>query len=109
VVVTAQKDLMDQIEEMIKQLDVSSARDQKVFVYHLENGDAQQAATVLQGMFPAGSTSRTGNSSSQTSAMKTRETQGINSITTSSGSSSSGLGGGNNRTGGGGGGRGGGF
>ena len=107
VVVTAQKDLMEQIAGMIEQIDVASTRDQKVFVYHLDHGDPQQAATVLQGMFQSSGTSRSGTSSSQTSALQSRETQNANSMgSSSSSSSSSSLGGG--RTGGGtGGGRGG--
>ena len=106
VVVTAQKDLMEQIAGMIEQIDVASTRDQKVFVYHLDHGDPQQAATVLQGMFQSSGTSRSGTSSSQTSALQSRETQNANSMgSSSSSSSSSSLGGG--RTGGGtGGGRG---
>src|SRR5208283_3458847 len=39
VIVTASKDLMVEIEGMMTQLDVPSARDQKVFVYHMNNGD----------------------------------------------------------------------
>jgi len=99
VVVTAQKDLMEQIAGMIDQIDVTSTRDQKVYVYHLDHGDPQAAATVLQNMFQSSSTSRSGSSSSsQTSALQSRETQNANSMGSSS-SSSSGLGG-NNRTGG---------
>ena len=99
VVVTAQKDLMGQIDEMIKQLDVSSTRDQKVYVFHMNNGDPQQALSVLQGAFPSSSTSRNGTSaSSQPSALQTRETQGANSSSGSTGSASA-LG--NNRSGGG--------
>lgn len=107
VVVTAQKDLMEQIAGMIEQIDVSSTRDQKVYVYHLDHGDPQAAAAVLQGMFPSSSTSRSGNSSSQNSALQTRETQNASSIGNSSSSSSSTLGGNRGGTGGGGGGRGG--
>ena len=104
VVVTAQKDLMEQIAGMIEQVDVSSTRDQKVFVYHLDHGDPQQAATVLQGMFQSSGSSRSGSSSSQNSALQSRGTQNATSMGSSSSSSST-LGGG--RTGGtGGGGRG---
>ena len=107
VVVTAQKDLMEQIAGMIEQVDVSSPRDQKVYVYHLDQGDPQAAAAVLQGMFPSSSNSRNGNSSSQSSALQTRETQNASSIGNSSSSSSSTLGGNRGGTGGGGGNRGG--
>ena len=107
VVVTAQKDLMEQIAGMIEQIDVSSTRDQKVYVYHLDTGDPQAAAAVLQGMFPSSSSSRSGTSSSQNSALQTRETQNASSIGNSSSSSSSTLGG--NRSSGGGAGAGRGF
>src|ERR1035437_3631690 len=39
VIVTAAKDLMEQIASMMTDLDVPSARDQKVFVFHMNNGD----------------------------------------------------------------------
>ena len=51
VIVMASKDLMTEIGEMVQQLDVPSARDQNVYVYHMNNGDPQQALQVLLGMF----------------------------------------------------------
>jgi type II secretory pathway component GspD/PulD (secretin) len=102
VVVTASKDLMQEIAGMMEQLDVPSTRDQKVFVYHMENGDPQQALTVLQNMFQNNSaSSRSGtSSSSQNSALQTRETQNATSggtgSTTTSGTST-GIGGGTSR------------
>jgi type II secretory pathway component GspD/PulD (secretin) len=105
VIVTASKDLMEEIAGMMTQLDVPSSRDQKVFVYHMDNGDPQQALTVLQNMFQNNSTSsRSGtSSSSQNSALQTRETQnatsgGTGSTTSTTGSS---IGGGNSRSAGG--------
>jgi type II secretory pathway component GspD/PulD (secretin) len=102
VIVTASKDLMQEIAGMMEQLDVPSTRDQKVFVYHMDNGDPQQALTVLQNMFQNNSTSsRSGTgSSSQNSALQTRETQnatsgGTGSTTTSS--TGTGIGGGTSR------------
>jgi type II secretory pathway component GspD/PulD (secretin) len=102
VVVTASKDLMVEITGMMDQLDVASTRDQKVFVYHLNNADPQQALTVLQGMFggSSSSTSRGGTTSSSTSALGTRQTQNATSTTTSGsstgiGGSTGGAGGGN--------------
>ena len=88
VIVTAPKDLMEQIAGMMTDLDVASTRDQKVFVFHLDNADSQQAAEVLQGMFSS-SQSRN-NSSSQNSALQQRAIN--NATTTSSSSSSSGFG-----------------
>jgi type II secretory pathway component GspD/PulD (secretin) len=101
VIVTAPKDLMEQIAGMMAELDVTSTRDQKVFVYHMDNGDPQQAVQVLQTMFQTSGTSRSGSSSSQNSALMQRA-QNNATTTTSSSSSSTGFG-----TSGGGGGRGG--
>ena len=100
VIVTAPKDLMEEIAGMMKDLDVASTRDQKVFVVHMDNADPQQAAQVLQNMFQ-GNNSRSTTGSSQNSALQQRA---VNNATTSSGSSSSGSsfgGSTGNRTGGG--------
>jgi len=101
VTVSAQKDLMDQIEEMIVQIDVPSSRDQKVYVFHLDHGDPQQTATVLQGMFGTTGTTagRGGTSSSQNSALQSRQQYNANQMGSSSGQSlgtgrSTGVGGG---------------
>jgi type II secretory pathway component GspD/PulD (secretin) len=97
VIVTASKDLMEQIAGMMDQLDVPSTRDQKVFVFHMNNGDPQQALQVLQSTFGSSSTttSRGGtSSSSQNSALMQRAQNNASSSSTSvSGSSTSGLGG----------------
>jgi general secretion pathway protein D len=104
VVVTASKDLMTEIAGMMDQLDVPSTRDQKVFVYHMDNGDPQQALQVLQSMFQQNNTtSRTGTgSSSSSSALANRETQNaatIGNSTTTTGVGT-GIGGGGGRGGG---------
>jgi len=51
VIVTASKDMMFQIAEIVAQLDASSARKQKVFVYTLENADVSQVENVLRDLF----------------------------------------------------------
>jgi general secretion pathway protein D len=80
VVVTASKDLMQEIAGMMEQLDVPSDRDQGVFVFQMKNGDPQQAVQVLQNMFQSSSTSRSGtSSSSQNSALQQRA---VNATTT---------------------------
>ena len=77
VVVTASKDLMQEIAGMMEQLDVPSDRDQGVYVFQMKNGDPQQALTVLQNMFQSSSTSRSGtSSSSQNSALQQRAVNG---------------------------------
>jgi type II secretory pathway component GspD/PulD (secretin) len=96
VVVTAPKDLIEQIAGMMEQLDVPSTRDQKVYVFHMNNGDPQQALQVLQGMFQSTTSSRgstTGSSSSQTSALMEREQNNASSSSTATSGNSSSSGG----------------
>jgi type II secretory pathway component GspD/PulD (secretin) len=90
VIVTAPKDLMEQIAGMMNDLDVPSTRDQNVYVFHMNNGDPQQAAQVLQTMFQ--SSGARSSSSSQNSALMQRA-QNNATTTTSSSSGSSGFGG----------------
>lgn len=69
VIVTGSKDTLQQIGEIIAQLDESSARKQKVFVYTLENADVSQVETVLKNLFET-NTSRT--TSSQNDPLSNR-------------------------------------
>lgn len=96
VIVTAPKDLMEQIAGMMKELDVPSERDQGVFVFHMENADPQQAAEVLQNMFQSSQSRSSG--SSQNSALQQRAINNNNS--SSSSSSGSGFGTSSGRSGG---------
>ena len=83
VIVTASKDLMQEIAGMMEQLDVPSDRDQGVYVFQMKNGDPQQALTVLQNMFQSSSTSRSGtSSSSQNSALQQRAVNGTTTMGT---------------------------
>jgi type II secretory pathway component GspD/PulD (secretin) len=66
VVVSASRDLMEQIGRMIQQLDADPARKQKVFVYSVENSDPQAVQEVLEQLFPSQNT---------TSGRNTRNTQ----------------------------------
>ena len=104
VIVTAPKDLMEQISSMMNDLDVPSTRDQKVFVFHMNNGDPQQAVQVLQNMFQTSGSSRNGgSSSSQNSALMQRAQNNTTATSSSSSSGTSSFGGtGGGRTGGGG-------
>lgn len=100
VIVSASKDLMEQIAGMMEQLDVPSPRDQKVFVFHMKNGDPQQAAQILQNMFQStsGTSSSGTSSSSENSALQNRAIQNATSMGSSSSSSTTtGFGGSNNR------------
>jgi type II secretory pathway component GspD/PulD (secretin) len=92
VIVTASKDLMQEIAGMMEQLDVPSDRDQGVYVFQMKNGDPQQALTVLQNMFQSSSTSRSGtsSSSSQNSALQQRA---VNATTTMGTTTTTGIGG----------------
>ena len=93
VVVTASKDLMQEIAGMMTQLDVPSDRDQNVYVFQMKNGDPQQALTVLQNMFQSSSTSRSGTSlSSQNSALQQRAVNGTTTMGTTT-TTTTGIGG----------------
>jgi type II secretory pathway component GspD/PulD (secretin) len=103
VIVTAPKDLMEEIAGMMADLDVPSDRDQGVYVFQMMNADPQQAVQVLQNMFQSSSTSRSGSSSSsQTSALQQRaqnSTTTMGTTTTTSGIGGTGAGGGGGSTG----------
>ncbi len=89
VIVTAPKDMMEGISEMMQSLDVPSDRDQNVYVFHLNNGDPQQALSVLQNMFQSSSSSRGSSSGSSASTQSALQLRAQNTATTTSSSSSS--------------------
>ena len=93
VIVTAPKDLMEQIANMMNDLDVPSTRDQKVFVFHMNNGDPQQAVQVLQNMFQTSGSRSSGSSSSQNSALMQRAQNNTTATSSSTSSGTSGIGG----------------
>jgi general secretion pathway protein D len=104
VIVTAPKDLMEEIAKMMTELDVPSDRDQNVATIQLKNADPQQVAQVLQNMFSSGTASRTGTGSSANSMLQQRTanaTTTMGQTTTSTGIGGTGTGGGG-RSGGGG-------
>lgn len=85
VVVTATKDLMEQITEMVQQLDNSSPKETKVQVFHLENADPQAVSAVLQDMFQNNTTGRgSTRSTTSNSALQNRVQQNQNSSTSGS-------------------------
>lgn len=61
VIVSASREALDDVEAIIRQLDSSSARKQKVFVYTLENGDVKQVESVLRNLFQGSNVRTTGN------------------------------------------------
>ena len=79
VIVTASKDAMPEIGEIIAQLDASTARKQKVFVYTMENADVKHVETVLKNLFQSSNSRAT--TSTQTDPLATRAAN--NSQTTS--------------------------
>ena len=65
VVVTASKDLMPQIEDMIKDLDDNPANKMHIHIVTLKDADPQDVASALQDLFPASTTSsRSGSANS---------------------------------------------
>jgi len=70
VIVTASKDAMPDIADIISQLDSSTARKQKVFVYTMENADVKQVEAVLRNLFQS-SNART-STSNQADPLTTR-------------------------------------
>jgi len=111
VIVSADRELMEQIAEMVKQLDANPAKKQQVFVYDLQNADPQQVQNVLRGLFQRQGVNNQNsqNQNQMNSALVSRYTQQIqNNVSrgSSSGGFGSGAGGGGGGTGGGGFGRG---
>jgi len=51
IVISASRDLMDQIAQVVAQLDSNPAKKQKVFVYSVENTDPQAVEDILRGLF----------------------------------------------------------
>lgn len=94
VIVTAPKDLMQEIGDMIDKLDVQSARDQQVFTFKLNNADPQQVAQVLQSTFGSTRGSTTTSGANQNSALQTRTQNNNSQMGSQSGTSGFGSGGG---------------
>lgn len=74
-IVTAGRDMMMNIVEMVARLDADNRKRQQVFVYPLEHADVDNVATILEGMFP-NSTSRTGSRTGTTGRAGGRTTGG---------------------------------
>jgi general secretion pathway protein D len=94
VVVSAARELIDQIAAMVEQLDANPARKQTVRVYQLENADAQDVSDVLQEMFQRNQTSANRNTANRNSTLRNRSTQTQQSTTSSQRSLSGGRTGG---------------
>lgn len=83
-IVSAASELMPQIEEMIKQLDLP-AKQQKVFVYSLENADVDQVQQILRDMFERSGSTANRNSQNQGSALQNRSRNNQQGSSTSGG------------------------
>ncbi len=68
VLVLAAHETMVQIAQMIEQLDSDSAREKKVFVYHLEYADVDNVAEILRNIFENEYSSANRSSTSDTNA-----------------------------------------
>jgi type II secretory pathway component GspD/PulD (secretin) len=82
VIVSAASGLMDQIRTMVTQLDSNPAKKQNVYVYSLENADAQQVESVLQEMFETTTRNNSRNSQNQNNALQNRANQSQQGTTT---------------------------
>jgi general secretion pathway protein D len=94
VIVTASREALVDIGEVIAQLDASDSRKQKVFVYTLENGDVKQVEAILKNLFQSSNTRST--TSTQADALSNRA-QTNSQATGSNITLGSGSGGGGNR------------
>ena len=93
VVVSAAKELMEQIEGVIEDLDKNPKGKQTVRIYQLQNADPQEAQQVLSDIFGKNTTQNNRNNTSQNDPLVNRSTtqnqqnnSGTRSSTGSSGS-----------------------
>jgi type II secretory pathway component GspD/PulD (secretin) len=99
-VVSAGRDLMPQIAAMIEELDSDPARKQQVFVYSLDNADAQNVEEILRGLFESGNTRNTRSTATQNNPLNNRNLQNQRTGTgTGTGTGFGGTGTGNRGTG----------
>jgi type II secretory pathway component GspD/PulD (secretin) len=103
VVVSANRDLMDQIEDVIHDLDGNSRGKKHVAMYDISGADPAEVLPVLQELFNKNQTTGNRNAAGSTTALSTRSSSQNNSQTSSSTTSRTGTGmGQTTRTGGGG-------
>lgn len=92
VVVSAAKDLMDQIADVISELDGNHTGNTTVTVFSLNNCDPQEAQQVLQDIFQKNNTPNNRNNMLQSDAFTSRAQQNVQSTSTSTSSSRTGSG-----------------
>jgi type II secretory pathway component GspD/PulD (secretin) len=76
-IVSADMELMPQIEAMIQRLDASQARKQKVYVYSIDNADVQQVEQVVRDMFDRSGTGNRNNNNLQNNPFLNRSQQSM--------------------------------
>lgn len=76
VIVTAAKEQMPDITDMVAQLDASSGRKQQAFVYTMENANVKQVELILKNLFQSSTGRNTTNN--QPDALTTRATTNAN-------------------------------
>jgi type II secretory pathway component GspD/PulD (secretin) len=72
VIVTASKDQMPDISDMVAQLDANSGRKQQVFTYTMENANVKQVEAILKNLFQTTNTRQT--TTNQADPLTTRAT-----------------------------------
>lgn len=87
VIVTASKEAMSDIAEIVEQLDANSAKKQKVFVYTMENADVKQVETVLRNLFPSSNQRSTQSNQADPLSQRAQSNTMINSSAPQAGSS----------------------
>jgi general secretion pathway protein D len=91
-IVSASGELMPQIVRIVEQLDASSNKKQKVYIYSLQNADVTQVEQAVRDMFERSTTMANRNNQNRSSALETRQQQ--NQSQNNSPSRTTGLGGG---------------
>lgn len=97
VVVTASKDLMDQIDGVIAELDPNPANQKTVAIFPLQNAEPSDALQVLQDIFQKNTSVNNRNTQNQNNTLQNRSTTQSQQMNNNSRTSSN-RGGGNNRT-----------
>jgi general secretion pathway protein D len=92
IIVSAASELMPQIAQMIEQLDKTSEKKQRVYVYSLENADVTEVEQVVKDIFQRSMVQNNRNSLNQNSQLQTRIQQ-QNQLNTSPANRNAGFGG----------------
>jgi type II secretory pathway component GspD/PulD (secretin) len=100
VVVTAARDTMEQIGKMVEQLDNDPARQQKVFVFEVQNTDPEAVQQALQDLFSGQRSSTANRNRTTTGQAGSQLNNRAQQRNQNSGNQNTGFGGGNNNGGG---------